>query len=43
MTSVVPLNTATRFRLLTFLAGLALLIAGARWLDYPDWESGSAF
>jgi hypothetical protein len=38
MTSIVPLTTAARFRLLTFLAGLALLIAGAIWLDYPDWD-----
>jgi hypothetical protein len=40
MTSIVPLTTAARFRLLTFLAGLALLIAGALWLDYPDWDIG---
>ena len=25
---------------LTFLVGLGLLLAGALWLDYPDWDIG---
>jgi hypothetical protein len=29
-----------RLRLATFAVGVALLLAGAVWLDYPDWDIG---
>lgn len=40
MTRFTSLTTAFKLKLLSFLAGLGLLIAGALWLDYPDWDIG---
>jgi hypothetical protein len=40
MTRFTSLTTAFKLKLLSFLAGLVLLIAGALWLDYPDWDIG---
>jgi hypothetical protein len=40
MTLYFPLTTAFKLKLLSFLAGLGLLFAGAIWLDYPDWDIG---
>lgn len=34
------LTTPMKLKLLSFLVGLGLLIAGALWLDYPDWDIG---
>ena len=40
MTRFLALTTAFKLKLLSFLAGLCLLIAGALWLDYLDWDIG---
>ena len=40
MTPMFPLTTPMKLKLLSFLVGLGLLIAGALWLDYPDWDIG---
>jgi len=34
------LAIAFKLKLLSFLAGLGLLMGGALWLDYPDWDVG---
>jgi hypothetical protein len=38
-----PLTTASKLKILSFLAGLGLLTAGALLLDYPDWDIGISF
>lgn len=37
------MNLHTSLKLLTFLAGLGVLLVGAVWLDYPDWDIGVSF
>jgi hypothetical protein len=43
MTLFTPLTTASKLKILSFLAGLGLLTAGALLLDYPDWDIGISF
>lgn len=40
MMRLLPLTSVFKLKLLSFLAGLGLLIAGALWLDYLDWDIG---
>jgi hypothetical protein len=40
MTRTNPTRTSFKLKLLSFLAGLGLLIAGSLWLDFPDWDTG---
>lgn len=34
------MNLQLKIKLATFAIGLGLLLAGAVWLDYPDWDVG---
>lgn len=34
------LTTASTLKAVTFVIGLASLLVGALWLDYPDWDVG---
>jgi hypothetical protein len=43
MTGTNSIGIAAALKATTFLVGLALLLAGAVWLDYPDWDIGICF
>jgi hypothetical protein len=43
MTIFVPSLTAAKLKLYSFLIGLSLLIAGAVWLNFPDWDIPVSF
>lgn len=37
------ISVAVVLKAITFLVGLGLLLAGAVWLEYPDWDIGICF
>jgi hypothetical protein len=37
------IGVAVVLKAITFLVGLGLLLAGAVWLEYPDWDIGICF